>query len=65
MQLYGAQHDKERDKAHKKAMDLAQEVAAKAPPGDPKLVDWKPRAMELMYALQQGIPTYTAEPDRK
>ena len=65
VQMYGAQHDKERDKARKKAMDLAQEVAAKAPAGDPKLVDWKPRATELMYALQQGIPTYTAEPDRK
>jgi hypothetical protein len=62
--MYGAQHDKERDKARKKAMDLAQEVAAKAP-GDPKLMDWKPRATELIYALQQGIPTYTAEPDRK
>ena len=30
VQMYGAQHDKERDKAHKKAMDLAQEVAAHA-----------------------------------
>ncbi|MGC2744013.1 MAG: hypothetical protein WA672_12545 [Candidatus Angelobacter sp.] len=65
VQMYGAQHDKERDKAHKKAMELAQEVAAKPSAGDPKLVDWKPRATELMYALQQGIPTYTAEPDRK
>jgi hypothetical protein len=46
-------------------MELAQEVAAKAPAGDPKLVDWKPRAMELMYSLQQGIPTYYAEPERK
>ena len=46
-------------------MDLAQEVAAHAPDGDPKLMDWKPRATELIYALQQGIPTYTAEPDRK
>jgi hypothetical protein len=46
-------------------MDLAQELAAKAPATDPKLVDWKPRATELIYALQQGIPTYTAEPDRK
>ena len=56
---------KKSDKAHKKAMELAQEVAAKSPAGDPKLADWKPRATELIYALQQGIPTYTAEPDRK
>jgi hypothetical protein len=65
VQLYGAGHDKEREKAHKKAMELAQEVAAKTPDSDPKLADWKPRAMELMYSLQQGIPTYDAGPDRK
>jgi hypothetical protein len=65
VQMYGAQHDKERDKARRKATELAQEAAAKSSAGDPKLVDWKPRAMELMYSLQQGIPTYTAEPDRK
>jgi hypothetical protein len=63
--MYGAQHDKERDKARRKATELAQEAAAKSSAGDPKLADWKPRAMELMYSLQQGIPTYTAEPDRK
>jgi hypothetical protein len=65
IQLYGAGHDKERDKARKKAMELAQEAAAKSPAGDPKLSDWKPRAMELMYSLQQGIPTYDAQTDRK
>jgi hypothetical protein len=65
VQLYGVGHDKEREKAHKKAMELAQEVAAKTPDSDPKLADWKPRAMELMYSLQQGIPTYDAGPDRK
>jgi hypothetical protein len=65
IQLYGAGHDKERDKARKKAIELAQEAAAKSPAGDPKLSDWKPRAMELMYALQQGIPTYDAQTDRK
>ena len=63
--MYGAQHEKERDKARNKAIALAQEVAAKSATGDPKLIDWKPRATELMYALQQGIPTYTPEPDRK
>ena len=65
IQLYGTGHDKERDKARKKAMELAQEAAAKSPAGDPRLSDWKPRAMELMYALQQGIPTYDAQTDRK
>jgi hypothetical protein len=65
VQMYGAQHDKEQDKARKKAMELAQEVAARSTESDPKLADWKPRAMELMYSLQQGIPTYTAEADRK
>jgi hypothetical protein len=65
VEMYGAQHEKERDKSRKKALELAQEVAAKAPAGDPKLADWKPRAMELMYALQQGISSYSAEADRK
>ncbi len=65
VEMYGAQHEKERDKSRKKALELAQEVAAKAPAGDPKLADWKPRAIELMYALQQGISTYSAEADRK
>jgi hypothetical protein len=63
--MYGAQHDKERDKARRKAMELAQEVAARSNENDPKLADWKPRAMELEYSLQQSIPTYTAEADRK
>jgi hypothetical protein len=45
-------------------MDLAQEVAAKSAEGDSK-PDWKARAAELVYALQQGIPTYNAEADRK
>jgi hypothetical protein len=65
VQMYGAQHDKERDKARRKATELAQEAAAKSSVGDPKLADWKPRAMELMYSLQQGIPTYDAGTDRK
>jgi hypothetical protein len=65
VQMYGAQHEKEQEKARKKAMELAQEVAARSNESDPKLADWKPRAMELMYSLQQGIPTYDAEADRK
>jgi hypothetical protein len=65
VQMYGAQHDKERDKAHKKATELAQEAASKPPEAGATAGDWKPRAMELIYALQQGIPTYTAEADQK
>jgi len=65
VQMYGAQHEKERDKARRKALELAQDAAAKSSAGDPKLADWKPRAMELMYSLQQGIPTYDAGTDRK
>lgn len=64
--MYNTQHEKDKgEKARKKAMELAQEVAAKSPENDPKLADWKPRAMELEYSLQQGIPTYDAEADRK
>jgi hypothetical protein len=65
VQMYGAQHDKERDKARKKAMDLAQEAAAKPAEAGTTTADWNPRGMELIYALQQGIPTYTPEPDHK
>jgi hypothetical protein len=64
--MYRTQHEQDKsEKARKKAMELAQEVAAKSPENDPKLADWKPRAMELQYSLQQGIPTYDAEADRK
>jgi len=65
VQMYGAQHEKESEKARRKATELAQEIAAKSPDGDAKSVDWKTRALELTYALQQGIPTYNAEADRK
>ncbi|HEY2496957.1 MAG TPA: hypothetical protein VGK24_07800 [Candidatus Angelobacter sp.] len=65
VQMYGAQHDKERDKARRKATELAQEAASKAPEASATGGDWKPRAMELIYTLQQGIPTYTAEADHK
>jgi hypothetical protein len=65
VQMYGAQHEKESEKARRKAMELAQEIAAKSPDGDEKSIDWKPRAMELTYALQQGISSYNAEADRK
>ncbi len=66
VEMYRTQHEQDKsEKARKKATELAQEVAARSNESDPKLADWKPRAMELMYSLQQGIPTYTAEADRK
>jgi outer membrane protein assembly factor BamD (BamD/ComL family) len=66
VEMYRAQHEQDKsEKARRKAIELAQEVAAKSPENDPKLADWKPRAMEFVYALQQGIPTYNAEADRK
>ena len=41
------------ERARKKALELAQELAAKASEGD-----WKPRAATLIYALQQNITIY-------
>lgn len=46
------QHDKS-EHARKKALELAQELAAKNPEGD-----WKPRAATLIYSLEQNIFTY-------
>jgi hypothetical protein len=40
-------------KAKKKALDLTQELITRFPDGD-----WKPRAQNLSYALQQGIVIY-------
>ncbi len=52
--IYKSVHEQDKsDHARKKALDLAQELAAKYPEGD-----WKPRAMELTFALQQSIPVY-------
>ena len=39
--------------ASKKAIALAREVAAQYPDGD-----WQPRAMDLIFKLEQGIPVY-------
>ncbi|MGC2697868.1 MAG: hypothetical protein WA738_18930 [Candidatus Angelobacter sp.] len=49
------EHDKS-EKARRKSVELAQEIATRFPEGD-----WKPQALELIYALQQGIPTYDVE----
>jgi hypothetical protein len=52
--IYKATHEQDKsDHAKKKAMELAQELASKYPEGD-----WKPRALELNFALQQNIPIY-------
>jgi len=51
----GKENDKS-EKAKRKSMELAQEIAARFAD-----TDWGPQARELMYALQQGIPTYDVE----
>lgn len=46
----------ERDKsakAHKRALDLAQQVLGQNVEGD-----WKPRTLDLIYKLEQGIPLF-------
>ena len=60
VEMYRADHEQDKsEKAKRKAMELAQEVAAKYPDAD-----WKARATELQYALQQGIPTYVPDTAR-
>ncbi len=55
--MYNAQNERDKSaKARKKSQDLAQEITTRFPEGD-----WKPQAMELMHALQQGIPIYDVE----
>jgi hypothetical protein len=54
VEMFRANHEQDKsDKARKKGLELAQEIVTKHADDD-----WKPRAMDLMYALQQGIPTY-------
>ncbi len=50
----GKENDKS-EKAKRKSMELAQEIATRFAEGD-----WAPQARELIYTLQQGIPTYDA-----
>lgn len=55
--MYKAAHENDKsEKARKKSIELAQEVAARSGDGD-----WRPQALELIYTLQQGIPTYDVE----
>ncbi|HET9840085.1 MAG TPA: hypothetical protein VFR84_17795 [Candidatus Angelobacter sp.] len=51
-----AKENDKSEKAKRKSMELAQEIAARSADGD-----WAPLARELMYVLQQGIPTYDVE----
>jgi hypothetical protein len=44
------------EKAKRKAIEIAQVISGKYPDGD-----WKPRAAQLIYALKQGLTTYTVE----
>jgi len=55
--MYKEQHQADKaEKAKRKAIEIAQEISGKYPDGD-----WKPRASQLVYVLQQGLMTYTAE----
>lgn len=51
-----AKENDKSEKAKRKSMELAQEIATRFADGD-----WGPQARELLYALQQGIPTYDVE----
>jgi len=55
--IYKSLHQQDKaEKAKRKAVEIAQEISGKYPDGD-----WKPRAAQLNYVLQQGLTTYTAE----
>jgi len=55
--MYKANKENDKsEKAKRKSMELAQEIATRFADGD-----WGPQARELLYALQQGIPTYDVE----
>ncbi len=52
--IYKSNHQQEKaEHARKKSIELAQEITSKFPDGD-----WKPRAANLIYALEQNIPVY-------
>jgi hypothetical protein len=51
-----AKENDKSEKAKRKSMELAQEIATRFTEGD-----WGAQARELMYSLQQGIPTYDVE----
>jgi hypothetical protein len=52
--IYKSNHENDKaERARKRGLELAQELATKFPDGD-----WKARAANLMYALQQNITVY-------
>ena len=54
--IYRIDGDKNKsDMARKKGLALGQELVSRNPPGD-----WKPRAVDLVYKLEQKIPIYGA-----
>ncbi len=49
--MYNDHHEKDKsEKAKRRAIQIAQEISTKYPEGD-----WKPRAAQLVFALQQGL----------
>jgi len=55
--MYKANKENDKsEKARRKSMELAQEIATRFAEGD-----WGPQARALLYALQQGLPTYDVE----
>ncbi|HKV95814.1 MAG TPA: hypothetical protein VJW20_24950 [Candidatus Angelobacter sp.] len=55
--MYKAANDRDKsEKARRKSTELAQQIATQYAEGD-----WKPLAMELVHALEQGLPLYNAE----
>jgi hypothetical protein len=55
--IYKELHQQDKaEKAKRKAVEIAQEISGKYPDGD-----WKPRAAQLIYALQQGLTIYKVE----
>jgi hypothetical protein len=53
--MYKADHQNDKsEKAKRRAVQIAQEISSKYPEGD-----WKPRAAQLTYELQQGLEIST------
>ena len=51
-----AKENDKSEKAKRKSMELAQEITTRFAEGD-----WGPQARQLLYTLEQGIPTYDVE----
>src|SRR5262249_5433850 len=52
VEMYKTAHQQDKsEKAKRKGIEIAQELSGQYPDGD-----WKPRALALIYTLQQNIP---------